>query len=99
MRAVELDAAALRRLEARFGGDPRVEVVAGDAAELPLPMEPIAVVAKLPFAAGTVDPAAAPRRSRRSPVAARRDRGVGARREAHGGLALDIAGLQLGCLV
>jgi 23S rRNA (adenine-N6)-dimethyltransferase len=53
VRAVELDAAALRRLETRFGGDPRVEVVAGDAAELPLPMEPFAVVANLPFAAGT----------------------------------------------
>jgi 23S rRNA (adenine-N6)-dimethyltransferase len=51
--AVELDPAALRQLEARFGADPRVEVVAGDATVLPLPAEPFVVVANLPFAAGT----------------------------------------------
>jgi 23S rRNA (adenine-N6)-dimethyltransferase len=53
VRAVELDAAALRQLEARFGSDPRVEVVRGDATALPLPDEPFSVVANLPFAAGT----------------------------------------------
>lgn len=53
VRAVELDPAALRALEARFGADSRVEVVEGDARLLPLPAEPFAVVANLPFAAGT----------------------------------------------
>ena len=53
VRAVELDQAALKQLEVRFGVDPRVEVVAGDATRLPLPAEPFAVVANLPFAAGT----------------------------------------------
>ena len=53
VRAVELDPAALRQLETRFGGDPRVEVVEGDATLVPLPSEPFAVVANLPFAAGT----------------------------------------------
>ena len=53
VRAVELDPAALRQLETRFGGDPRVEVVEGDAMVLPVPDEPFAVVANLPFAAGT----------------------------------------------
>ncbi len=53
VRAVELDRAALRQLRARFGGDPRVEVVEGDATALPLPREPFAVVANLPFSAGT----------------------------------------------
>jgi 23S rRNA (adenine-N6)-dimethyltransferase len=53
VRAVELDSVALRQLRARFGGDPRVEVVEADAAELLLPAEPFAVVANLPFAAGT----------------------------------------------
>jgi len=53
VRAVELDPAALRQLKARFGTDPRVEVVAGDATLVPLPAEPFAVVANLPFAAGT----------------------------------------------
>ncbi|MFL5961240.1 MAG: ribosomal RNA small subunit methyltransferase A [Gaiellaceae bacterium] len=53
VRAVELDPAALRRLHTRFGSDPRVEVVAGDATAMPLPAEPFAVVANLPFAAGT----------------------------------------------
>jgi 23S rRNA (adenine-N6)-dimethyltransferase len=53
VRAVELDQAALRQLETRFDGDPRVDVVKGDATILPLPDEPFAVVANLPFAAGT----------------------------------------------
>jgi 23S rRNA (adenine-N6)-dimethyltransferase len=53
VRAVELDPAALRQLRARFGLDPRVEVVPGDATRVPLPDEPFAVVANLPFAAGT----------------------------------------------
>ena len=53
VRAVELDPAALRELRARFAGDPRVEVVAWDATSLRLPAEPFAVVANLPFAAGT----------------------------------------------
>jgi 23S rRNA (adenine-N6)-dimethyltransferase len=53
VRAVELDAAALRQLEARFGSDRRVEIVAEDATAVPLPDEPFAVVANLPFAAGT----------------------------------------------
>ncbi len=53
VRAVELDVAALRQLEARFGSDSRVEVVQGDATTVPLPDEPFAVVANLPFAAGT----------------------------------------------
>ena len=53
VRAVELDPAALRELETRFGADPRVEVLAGDATLLPLPTEPFAVVSNLPFAAGT----------------------------------------------
>jgi 23S rRNA (adenine-N6)-dimethyltransferase len=53
VRAVELDAAALRQLRARFGGDPRVEIVEEDARTVRLPDEPFAVVANLPFAAGT----------------------------------------------
>jgi 23S rRNA (adenine-N6)-dimethyltransferase len=53
VRAVELDPAALRQLDERFGRDPRVEVVEGDLTRLPLPDEPFAVVANLPFAAGT----------------------------------------------
>ena len=53
VRAVELDPEALRQLRARFGRDPRVEVVEGDATLLPLPDEPFAVVANLPFASGT----------------------------------------------
>jgi 23S rRNA (adenine-N6)-dimethyltransferase len=51
--AVELDPAALQDLETRFGADPRVEIVAGDATVLPLPVEPFAIVSNLPFAAGT----------------------------------------------
>jgi 23S rRNA (adenine-N6)-dimethyltransferase len=53
VRAVELDHTALGALHARFDGDRRVEVVAADAAAVPLPAEPFAVVANLPFAAGT----------------------------------------------
>jgi 23S rRNA (adenine-N6)-dimethyltransferase len=53
VRAVELDPAALRRLRARFGGNPRVEVIDADAAAVWLPQEPFAVVANLPFASGT----------------------------------------------
>ena len=53
VRAVELDPAELQQLRTRFGADPRVEVVAGDATLVPLPAEPFAVVANLPFAAGT----------------------------------------------
>ena len=53
VRAVELDHAALRQLRARFGGDSRVEVVEADATALRLPDEPFAVVANLPFTAGT----------------------------------------------
>jgi 23S rRNA (adenine-N6)-dimethyltransferase len=53
VRAVELDPEALRQLRARFGGNPRVEVVEGDATLFPLPDEPFAVVANLPFASGT----------------------------------------------
>ncbi len=53
VRAVELDVTALRQLEAHFGSDSRVEVLQGDATTVPLPDEPFAVVANLPFAAGT----------------------------------------------
>ena len=53
VRAVELDGAALRQLRSRFAGEPRVEVVAADATQVRLPDEPFAVVANLPFAAGT----------------------------------------------
>ena len=53
VRAVELDPAALRELATRFGRDPRVEIVAGDATILSLPEEPFSVVANLPFAVGT----------------------------------------------
>jgi 23S rRNA (adenine-N6)-dimethyltransferase len=53
VRAVELDAAALRQLKSRFAHDPHVEVVAADATRIRLPDEPFAVVANLPFAAGT----------------------------------------------
>jgi 23S rRNA (adenine-N6)-dimethyltransferase len=52
VRAVELDRAALSELETRFGADSRVEVVPGDATLVPLPDEPFAVVANLPFAVG-----------------------------------------------
>jgi 23S rRNA (adenine-N6)-dimethyltransferase len=51
--AVELDPAGLRQLRARFGDDRRIEVVEADATRVRLPDEPFAVVANLPFAAGT----------------------------------------------
>ncbi len=44
---------ALRRLDPRFAGDPRVEVVEADVTTVALPGEPFAVVANLPFAHGT----------------------------------------------
>jgi 23S rRNA (adenine-N6)-dimethyltransferase len=53
VRAVELDSPSFRELETRFGSDPRVEVIEADALLLRLPNEPFAVVANLPFAAGT----------------------------------------------
>jgi len=53
VRAVELDEEALARLRRRFAGNPRVDIVAGDATEVALPGEPFAVVANLPFAVGT----------------------------------------------
>jgi 23S rRNA (adenine-N6)-dimethyltransferase len=53
VRAVELDRTAFEQLRTRFGTDSRVEVVAGDVTLVPLPAEPFAVVANLPFAAGT----------------------------------------------
>ena len=53
VHTIELDPAACRQLRARFGDHPRVEVIEGDATVLPLPDEPFAVVANLPFAAGT----------------------------------------------
>jgi 23S rRNA (adenine-N6)-dimethyltransferase len=53
VRAVELDPAALQQLRARFGDDPRVEVMEADATVVRLPDETFAVVANLPFAAGT----------------------------------------------
>jgi 23S rRNA (adenine-N6)-dimethyltransferase len=53
VRAIELDQAALQQLRNRFGDNPLVEVVEGDATVVPLPNEPFAVVANLPFAAGT----------------------------------------------
>ena len=53
VQAVELDPVALQQLESRFGRDPRVEILREDARRVPLPHEPFAVVANLPFAAGT----------------------------------------------
>src|SRR5690349_11421768 len=53
VRAVELDHAALQQLRTRFGGDPRVDVLAADATLVPLPGEPFVVMANLPFAVGT----------------------------------------------
>jgi 23S rRNA (adenine-N6)-dimethyltransferase len=53
VRAIELDPAALRELRTRFARDPLVEVVAADVTTVPLPDEPFAVVANLPFAHGT----------------------------------------------
>jgi len=53
VRAVELDPAALTELRSRFGRDPRIELVEGDATTIQLPARPFAVVANLPFAVGT----------------------------------------------
>lgn len=53
VRAVELDPAGLRQLHVRFDREPRVEVLAADATTVALPVERFAVVANLPFAAGT----------------------------------------------
>jgi 23S rRNA (adenine-N6)-dimethyltransferase len=51
--AVELDHGLVAALRRRFDGDPSVSVIAADAARVPLPREPFAVVANLPFAHGT----------------------------------------------
>jgi 23S rRNA (adenine-N6)-dimethyltransferase len=51
--AVELDTAAAAALRGRFADEPRVQVRHADATTVPLPREPFAVVANLPFAAGT----------------------------------------------
>ncbi|MFL5909613.1 MAG: ribosomal RNA small subunit methyltransferase A [Gaiellaceae bacterium] len=51
--AVELDPGLADALRRRFAGDADVHVVAADAARVPLPGEPFAVVANLPFAHGT----------------------------------------------
>jgi 23S rRNA (adenine-N6)-dimethyltransferase len=53
VRAVELDKAALAQLRLRFAADSRVEIVDADTTTIPLPDEPFAVVANLPFAHGT----------------------------------------------
>lgn len=53
VRAVELDARALRQLRDRFERDPNVEVIPGDVTVVELPHEPFAVVANLPFASST----------------------------------------------
>jgi 23S rRNA (adenine-N6)-dimethyltransferase len=49
--AVELDPRAVQELRRRFGAEARVELVAGDAARLPLPRESFRILANLPFAA------------------------------------------------
>ena len=51
--AVELDADLAAGLRRRFSRDDRVCVVEGDAERVPIPQEPFAVVANLPFAFGT----------------------------------------------
>ncbi len=51
--AVELDPVAAAALRRRFAGEPGVELREADATATPLPREPFAVVANLPFAAGT----------------------------------------------
>ena len=51
--AVELDAVSVRELRGRFAGNAAVEVREADATSVPLPREPFAVVANLPFASGT----------------------------------------------
>ena len=47
--AIERDPALARRLRAKFGSDAGVTVVTGDALSAPLPDEPFAVVANIPF--------------------------------------------------
>lgn len=51
--AVELDVDLAATLRNRFGRDEHVQVVQGDATRVTLPSEPFAVLANLPFAAGT----------------------------------------------
>jgi 23S rRNA (adenine-N6)-dimethyltransferase len=51
--AVELDPRLAGDLRRRFAGDEFVRVLEGDAARVPLPDEPFAVVGNLPFASGT----------------------------------------------
>ena len=51
--AVELDRDLAATLHRRFAGDASIKVVEADATRLPLPREPFAVVANLPFAHGT----------------------------------------------
>ena len=53
VQAVELDAAALRQLETASAATVASRSWQADATALPLPGEPFAVVANLPFAAGT----------------------------------------------
>jgi 23S rRNA (adenine-N6)-dimethyltransferase len=67
--AIERDPALARRLRARFGPGSRVTVVAGDVLTAPLPAEPFAVVANIPFGITTkilrrlLDPAGQLRRA------------------------------------
>jgi 23S rRNA (adenine-N6)-dimethyltransferase len=49
VRAVEIDAALVARLRARFAAARNVEVVGGDALRVALPAEPFRVVANIPF--------------------------------------------------
>lgn len=49
MVAVEKDAALAQRLRLRFGGQPGVRIVAGDALDVALPSAPFKVFASLPF--------------------------------------------------
>jgi 23S rRNA (adenine-N6)-dimethyltransferase len=49
VRAVEIDPALVAPLRRRFGGEPNVEIVGGDALRVPLPGEPFRVVANIPF--------------------------------------------------
>jgi 23S rRNA (adenine-N6)-dimethyltransferase len=51
--AVERDPRLAGRLSRRFGGDPRVTVVAADLREVPLPRRDFLVVANIPFAVTT----------------------------------------------
>lgn len=53
VRAIEIDGALVARLRDRFRGEPRVQVVQGDALSVPLPAEPFRVVANIPFNAST----------------------------------------------